>query len=232
MRFLKFFIGLALLPFCYIVTRVLIDLVTAMKPAQYSAIPPAFWGFSIGFLLWICLYFSMPRPMRTYVLAHELTHALWAWLLGAQVKQVTISKTGGSVTVSKTNFLIALAPYFFPFYTLCVLLIRYLVEIFYDQTIYTPFWMGLMGLTWAFHLTFTISMLKQHQPDIHAHGSLFSYSFIYLMNVLGICLWVTMIARPTLETLIDSIATHSQTTWTTLNKGLTKARERGAPAPH
>ena len=225
MWLLKFVAGLGLLPCCYIMTRTLFDLLLTMRPDGYQAVSSSFLGLIIGFCLWLFLFFCAPRPMRTYVLGHELTHALWAWIMGAQVKNVRVTKTGGSVTVSKTNFLITLAPYFFPFYTLCVIGVHFIIEIFYDQEIYAPFWLGLVGLTWGFHLTFTLSMLKQHQPDIHEHGSLFSYSFIYLMNILGICLWVVFIAQPTLETLVDRVATNSQTTWQTVCEGKQRLRK-------
>ena len=52
-------------------------------------------ALAIGFFLWVSLYITMPRPIRTYVLAHELTHALWAWLMGAHVSGMSLSKKGG-----------------------------------------------------------------------------------------------------------------------------------------
>ena len=35
---------------------------------------------------------------------------------------------------------------------------------FYDLNAYEPFWLGLVGLTWGFHLTFTISTLGAALP--------------------------------------------------------------------
>ena len=58
--------------------------------------------------------------MWIYVFGHELTHALWTWLFGGQVKKMKVSSSGGHVIISKTNFLIALAPYFFPLYAVIV----------------------------------------------------------------------------------------------------------------
>jgi hypothetical protein len=178
----------------------------------YSALPLSAWSLLFGFLLWVILFMCLPRPTRSYVLAHELTHALWGWVMGANIKRVRVSKNGGSVTLTKSNFLIALAPYFFPLYTVLAILGYYIFSIFFDLRTYEPFWLGLVGLTWGFHVTFTITTLWQHQPDIRENGRLFSYALIYFMNVLGLCLWVVMVASPTLEAFIirfgrDTIST-------------------------
>ncbi len=48
-------------------------------------------------------------------------------------------------------------------------------------------------------------MLKERQPDIQEHGRLFSYAVIYLFNVLGISLWIVMVASPSLEEFVVQI---------------------------
>jgi hypothetical protein len=212
-RIVSFFVGLLLLPCCVAATMSVSAVIQSLQAAHAGHLPPAFWGLVLGFLLWIFLFFSLPLPMRTYVLGHELTHALWAWLLGAEVSSLRVSGKGGSVKVSKSNVLITLAPYFFPFYTICVLLAYYGVSLFFDPSAYEPFWLGCIGLTWSFHLTFTVVMLRTHQPDIQHYGRLFSYSFIYLMNVLGICLWIVIVASPTLEQLVMQLRQDSLEVW-------------------
>jgi hypothetical protein len=72
--------------------------------------------FLAGAACWIVIYLLLPRPMWIYVVGHELTHALWVWFLGGTVKRFRATSSGGHVVVSKSNFLIALAPYFFPLY--------------------------------------------------------------------------------------------------------------------
>ncbi len=205
-RCLKFLVGVLLLPFCFAATRTLASLVASIQPESYRALPPSVWGLLIGFGLWVFLFLSLPRPMRTYILAHELTHALWGWVMGARVSRLRITKKGGSVALSKTNFLISLAPYFFPLYTVLVMLGYYALSVFFDLHTYEPFWLGLVGLTWGFHLTFTIATLLERQPDIRDNGRLFSYSIIYLLNVLGICLWIVCVASPRLEFFADRLA--------------------------
>ena len=202
---MKLIFGILLLPFCVAITRTLVSMLQLIQPLSYSSLPLSTWGLVVGFTLWVFLFFCLPRPTRSYVLAHELTHALWGWVMGARVKRMRISRNGGSVTLSKSNFLIALAPYFFPLYTVLVIAGYYILSLFVDLRTYEPFWLGLVGLTWGFHLTFTVETLLQHQPDIRETGRLFSYALIYFMNVFGIGLWIVMVASPTARQFADAL---------------------------
>ena len=196
LRFLKFMIGLMLLPACVAATRAALKLSLALQPL--TGFNAAAWGFVIGFTFWVLLYLALPTPLRTYILAHELTHALWGLAMGARVKRVKVSSAGGSVTLTKTNVLITLAPYFFPLYTIVIVIVYLTCGSFFDLHTYQPLWLGLMGLTWAFHLTFTVHALRQHQPDIAEHGRIFSWTLIYLVNMLTLGLWIIVITAPTL----------------------------------
>lgn len=215
MRLLKFLIGLVLLPFCYALARTLVDLVFALRPDAVGDVPLAFWGLLGGFILWVFIYYALPRPMRSYVLAHELTHALWGVLMGARVSDLKVTGKGGSVRLSKTNFLIVLAPYFFPLYTVLVIFGFFLLQtFFYDLHNYIPFWLALVGFTWGFHLTFTLSMLKQHQSDIEEGGKVFSYAVIVLFNLFGLCLWIVAVAdKPTPQMFETQFGGHMAQLW-------------------
>ena len=43
--------------------------------------------------------------------------------------------------------------------------------------------LGLLGFTWMFHLSFTLWMLPKGQTDFHGPGKLFSFTLIYIANV-------------------------------------------------
>ena len=187
---IKFLIGFALLPATWATSIWMYDLLQTLANDKTWLMSPSLWGLLIGFALWLLIYMVMPRPMRTYVLAHELTHALWAWALGARVSGIKVGKSGGHVRLSHTNFLITLAPYFFPLYTVLVILLFFILGFFYEVGAFIPIWMGWIGLTWGFHFTFTLSTLKTRQPDIQENGRLFSYVIIYLFNLTGIAVWV------------------------------------------
>jgi len=194
MGVVRFFVGLLLLPLCVVATQTLLALMAVAQPDSSSAIPQSTLALGGGYALWILIYFTLPRPTRTYVLAHELTHALWGALMGARVSRLSVSKQKGSVTLSKTNFLITLAPYFFPLYTVLVVGGYYALGFFYDVNHYHLLWLGLVGFTWGFHFTFTIGSLLQHQSDIQLYGRLFSYTVIYTLNIVGIGVWIVLVS--------------------------------------
>ena len=196
---IKFLLALFLLPACWGLSRAVYALYAQSADGLLNAGGEA-WALPAGFLLWSALFFLLPRPTRVYVLGHELTHALWALLMGGRVGKMRVSKTGGNVEVSKTNFLITLAPYFFPFYTALVLLI-YALSTHWISSARSWVWcLGAVGFTWAFHLTFTLYMLTTQQSDVQQHGRLFSYVVIYGMNLLLIAGWMILIGSPRLET--------------------------------
>jgi len=207
-RPLKFIIGLLGLPVLYASARALADIAGMTRPDSIRDVSFETWSLLGGFLFWIILFIAMKRPIRTYVLGHELTHALWGTMLGARVRKLRVSAKGGSVQLSKTNFLITLAPYFFPFYTFLVLVLYGILLIFFDLSHYRPFWMSMIGLTWGFHVTFTISMLMERQTDILDNGYLFSYVVILLANILVLCLGIVIVGLPTLEDLAASMSGH------------------------
>lgn len=208
MKLAKALIGLLLLPACVGATLNLGYLLGELTGGTLQGLPLSLWGLVAGFALWVLIYAALPRPVRTYVWAHELTHALWGWLMGARIRGFKVSRQGGHVRLTHTNFLITLAPYFFPLYTLLVILLHVALSLFYDMSLYAPIWLGWVGLTWGFHLTFTLSMLQLEQPDIQEHGRLFSYTVIYLFNLLGICLWIVTVSAMPVNLWMEVLGPH------------------------
>jgi hypothetical protein len=76
---------------------------------------------------------------------------------------------------------------------MCAIALYGILSFFIDLSTYELFWIAAIGLTWAFHLTFTIVTLLQHQPDIAEHGRLFSYAVIFLFNIVGIGIWIVAV---------------------------------------
>lgn len=196
LKLFKLLIGILLLPACVAVSQALwFVLQTVMMRAEGGRASWNLYFCAGGALFWLFAFFCMPRPARAYVLGHELTHALWAIGMGGRAKKIRINNHGGSVQLSKINFLISLAPYFFPFYTFCLLLIYGAVAWRWDQTAYQPAWMAGVGLTWAFHITFTVELLLQHQPDIQENGRLFSCVVIYFLNLLALSVGLVLLGQ-------------------------------------
>lgn len=205
MRIIRFLIGVILLPVCWVATIVVINLTRLIQPESTDMVPPSALALGGGFALWVFIFLVMPRPVRTYILAHELTHALWGVWRGASVKSMKITRDQGSVTLSKSDFLITLAPYFFPLYTVIVIITYYVLSLFFELERYELYWLGLVGLTWGFHFSFTITTLLQHQSDIRAYGHMFSYAIIYLFNVVGIAIWILLVSAVTIEQSVNCV---------------------------
>lgn len=181
--------GIVLLPACWGLARVLVDaivLATAAEGALSVEALSLLGGIAAFSLSWAAL----PHPVRTYVFGHELTHALWGLFFGARPSDVRVSASGGSVKLSKSNVFITLAPYFFPFYTFLVVLVALIVYAFWKPLPFLPLWLFLVGFTWAFHVLFTLETLTRRQPDVKEYGRLFSWTFIFLANVLLILVWL------------------------------------------
>lgn len=182
-RAVHFIIGLALLPVCWAAGATLVRLVALAGQTATSPLPHE-WVFMSGALLWFVLYTVLPPPVRVYVLAHELTHSLWALLLGRRVSNLYVGRDGGSVEISRHHFLITLAPYFFPFYAALLLMAFVGLSLMTDQAPYEAAWIAALGVAWGFHISFTISTLLLRQPDIRQEGLLFSYALIVAVNLL------------------------------------------------
>jgi hypothetical protein len=198
---IKFFIGLLLVPLCWITTEAFF--VSFAKATLQGAFwrSPEFWFFGVGCLMSTILFlFGRGNVMvYLYVLGHEWTHAFFALLCGGRVEKVHVGANGGHILTDKNNFLISLSPYFVPFYSVLVIAAYALIGQFVDfGATNSRILFALIGLTWTFHLTFTIWMIFKNQPDLHHNGTFFSLALIYLMN-LAIISALIIIASPVLS---------------------------------
>lgn len=192
-RWLKNFIALFLLAPAWLLTQAFFTSFrrAAAEHAFWST--AEFWFFSLGIVFWIFAFFGAiwiwgePRPIRLYVWAHELTHALWARAMGGSILRFRARRDGGYVVTDKANFFIALAPYFHPFYAMLVLLGYGTASLFYDLSPFAPGLYFALGLTWSYHLCFTAWMIPKGQTDLTTHGVFFSLVVIYTLNLLILC---------------------------------------------
>src|ERR1700759_2717707 len=100
--------------------------------------------------------------------------------MGGKVTDFKVEREGGYILTDTHNFWIALAPYFYPLYSLVVVIAFGIASLFWDFTgvsetfmLMTPMqWMFLLlGASWAFHLSFTIWMIPKGQTDLTYHGT-------------------------------------------------------------
>jgi len=174
-NWIKFLIALLLLPVCGGAGLALLKVLHTCGSVDVVWIP-----LLGGAACWIVIFLLLPKPMWIYVFGHELTHALWTWLFGGEVKKMKITSAGGHVVISKTNFLIALAPYFFPLYVVLVIGGFALGRWLWDWPL--VYFHLLVGAAYAFHVTLTLHVLQTRQSDITGQGYLFSAVVIFLGN--------------------------------------------------
>jgi hypothetical protein len=107
--------------------------------------------------------------------------------MGGRVSRFRVGPDGGHVVTSKANFWIALAPYFFPLYSILAIAIYGVLSLFLNVQPYGRLLYAVIGVTWAFHFTFTCWMIPKNQTDLSDQGTFFSLVVIYLMNLLLLC---------------------------------------------
>jgi hypothetical protein len=185
-KWIKFIIAVLLLPVCAGAARALWMVLCAGYGADTVWIP-----LLAGATCWVVIFLLLPKPMWIYVFGHELTHALWAWLFGGEVKRMKVSSKGGHVVISKTNFLITLAPYFFPLYTVIVITVFVAGRWVWGWSLLL--FHLCVGAAYAFHVTLTVHTLKTRQSDITSQGYLFSAAVIFLGNVIVLLLGIPLL---------------------------------------
>jgi len=183
----KILLGIALLPFC---AGFAWQLAVTLTSVTYRPLVP-YW-FTGGFLLYLLIHVLFRKPILSYVVGHELTHALFAVLFGGSVKAFHASEKGGRVQLTKSNFIITLAPYFFPLYTFLALAAYWTARAANIPSL-EPWLVLAAGASFAFHIALTFLFLQTDQDDISEHGSFFSYPLIFLFNVVLTALLVRLL---------------------------------------
>jgi hypothetical protein len=193
MKWAKLIIAILLLPVCYGAVVALWLVVKASGGADVV------WVATLaGAACWLVIFLLLPKPMWVYVFGHELTHVLWTWLFGGSVRKFKASRDGGHVIVTRNNFLIALAPYFFPLYAVLVVLVFITGHWLWNWRNYQIWFHLFLGAAYGFHVTLTWYILKHEQSDISGQGYLFSAVIIFLGNVT-----VLLIGIPLLTSKVD-----------------------------
>ncbi len=226
MRLIRTLTGILLLPCCAAVTRTFF-FILSFGWAEADRLPsPPVLALVGGLLFWALCFFFLPRPMRAYVLAHELSHALWGAALGARISGMRVSGCGGYVKLSDRNVVSVLAPYFFPFYTVFLIILYYLSSVFLDlRWLHLP-WLVMIGATLGFHVFFTVNALSSRQSDILIYGRIFSYSLIYILCITEIAALVAVVTPGiTIEIFAGRFAADMAWIWSWCWSGLGWALE-------
>lgn len=186
-RITRWLIGLLLMPIAWITTLAFFTRLSHATVHQDFWKTSEFWYFMIGCILlstWLLSGFFRNFFLYLYVLGHELTHAMCVVLSGGRVTDFHVSTSGGYITTNKTNLVITLSPYFVPFYSLWVVLLQLILRFFdFVSELWDPVFYLLIGVTWMFHMIWTLWMLPKDQPDLQENGQFLSLIVIYLGNL-------------------------------------------------
>lgn len=146
-----------------------------------SEVPKQFLVFSIGFaVFWIIWRFFKRQLQVICTFEHEITHLIFGLFFFKLPKGFKITlHEGGHVKLTGSNFLIYLAPYFFP--TVSYLLLPFF---FIIPPKYLPILYAILGASLAFHLVSTWSELHLKQTDLQKAGILFSTAFLPVANLI------------------------------------------------
>ncbi|MGC6565278.1 MAG: hypothetical protein ACON38_06660 [Akkermansiaceae bacterium] len=184
---LSWLMAVALMPLCFVTVITLFQRVGQEHVLLSFWQSPEFVQFIIGAGLMIFwLYFGIANDffLLVYVLGHEMTHAMFVYLCGGRISDLRFSSDGGYILTNKSNILIALAPYFVPFWSVVAVAIYGFIDFFTPSPLADIVLLVSVGFTWCFHIVWTIWMIPKDQPDLKEHGSFFSLMIIIFANLI------------------------------------------------
>ena len=138
-------------------------------------------GFVGYFLLWVFIFSKRSAGSFFSTFEHELTHALFAWITFKKVRGLQATWNSGGVCYIEggENWLIYIAPYFFP----TLMLIPMALSVVVDRQYYDSIEI-MLGAVMAYHMTSTYVETHRGQTDLQETGFLFAALFLPTANVM------------------------------------------------
>ena len=196
-----------LLPLCWVTTWVFLLRFSHATVEQGFWHSQPFWYFAIGALVMLGWFWSKIAHtpfLYCYVFGHELTHAAFVKCFGGKILEMEWGTEGGYVTTDKTNWVIALSPYFVPFWSVIAVIVYVAASLFYEITpLGNQVFYGVIGATWSFHLAWTLWMIPRDQPDLKDNGTFLSLTLIYFGNLIVLIGLLCLASPAPLESLRD-----------------------------
>jgi len=190
-RISKFAVGLCFLPVVIGVSIAFSNVLGNIHSVRLSNSQFFLWGV----VAYVVMHLFLFKPKYIYTVGHEATHAVSTWLCGGKVTGFKVSKEGGAVSTTKTNFFISLSPYFVPFYTLLISALYFLGSLVYNLSYLSSYFIFMIGFTLSLHIISTVEVMKLEQPDILRTGYLFSITLIYIMNIFLIAFIISLLFK-------------------------------------
>ena len=173
-RFKGWLAALILLPLGLITTMTLGELLFRALTRLDFWRSEQFLFFTLGGVAWGMAHVIGWRPMHLYVLSHELSHLIVARAFGGKIISWKVTAQGGYV-----ELVFGLVGMFWHLQEVRSISIgSHVVNL-------RPVWIFyvLLGLTWWFHITYTLKTVFIHQSDLERNGEFFSMALIFLINI-------------------------------------------------
>jgi hypothetical protein len=165
-------------------------------------------SFLYGCLAYSLIHLVLGRAVGfVRLFEHELGHTLMAFVLFKSVQRFEVDlEEGGLVGVhGDSNFIVRLAPYYLPVFTIPLLFIKPFVLASMHNIVNF-----LIGFTLAFHYLSLLVEFKRDQPDIEKGGLIFSFCVTFIMNAVILVIILCAVLNdysPLLGYLRDSFVT-------------------------
>ena len=188
----------------YLLPDSALELLTLLERSELESpqVAPFIYGFMGYAAAWFILFKRYFVGSWISTLEHELTHGLFALITFHKVLEVKTSYlSGGHIRYSGGgNWLITIAPYFFPTLSFIIMGILSLAA-----SSEAP-WLNLaLGISVAYHLTSTWIETHFGQTDLKEVGYLYSFLFLPSANIISyIAILAFVLGGP--AQLLDSLS--------------------------
>jgi hypothetical protein len=219
-RIIHWGVAFGLIPLCFI------TIITLMRESGEERIFQTIWYstellcFMVGvcsMLSWFIAGIANDRLLYLYVLGHEMTHAMFVYACGGRISDIHFSSEGGYVMTNKSNILIALSPYFIPFWSAVLISLHSFVSLWTQIPAGGLILTGLLGFTWTFHIVWTVWMIPKDQPDLRENGTFLSLMIIIFANLI---LFSLMLCATSREVQLSSFTFNWWNNFLDLGEGL------------
>ena len=141
--------------------------------------------FALPFIATSVVFFMLPFLGGSFlaIMEHELTHMLFAILTGHKPVDLEVNQNKGGYLAfqGESNWLIALAPYFFPTFAVVIMLAS-LVYMGMGKPLPDIYW-AVFGTMCGYHLVSTILEIHPKQTDFKSAGYVFTIAFLPGINL-------------------------------------------------
>lgn len=183
-RWLDFILNLLKWPVAVLMVLALPALIHVLDYFSFANL--RFFAFLAGAFFYLALKIvaSSRSNVSMQILAHELTHTFFALLTFHKVVHIHLNmdESGGAMGFrGKGNWLITIAPYFFPLFLFFLMLgITFFSEKIPEGLLVN----GILGYFFAYHIESILVQIHGEQPDFQEVGFPFCWMFLPGANML------------------------------------------------